>query len=105
MILCIFKALVSKNTSETRTVLENLQFSTDYVVGVSAVNAEGRGTLSVHSVRTGTDELEGEGDRERVKCMYIYQVLYECIQYMYYGETRFPKELTIFGFPSNLKVG
>ena len=95
---------MSKNTSETRTVLENLQFSTDYMVGVSAVNAEGRGTLSVHSVRTGTDEREG--DQERVKCMYIYQVLYECIQYMYYGETRFPKELTIFGFPSNLeKVG
>lgn len=56
MILCIFEALVSKNTSETRTVLENLQFSTDYMVGVSAVNAVGRGTLSVHSVRTGTDE-------------------------------------------------
>ncbi|XP_078326030.1 contactin-5-like isoform X2 [Crassostrea virginica] len=51
-LLWVRDTLVSKNTSETRTVLENLQFSTDYMVGVSAVNAEGRGTLSVHSVRT-----------------------------------------------------
>nr|XP_022322764.1 hemicentin-1-like [Crassostrea virginica] len=50
-LLWVRDTLVSKNTSETRTVLENLQFSTDYMVGVSAVNAEGRGTLSVHSVK------------------------------------------------------
>lgn len=52
-----FQDLVSQNTSETRTVLEGLQSSTEYMVGVSAVNSIGEGITSVHSVKTGTFQI------------------------------------------------
>eukprot|EP00105_Crassostrea_gigas_P005181 XP_011418682.1 PREDICTED: protein sidekick-1 isoform X2 [Crassostrea gigas] len=51
-LLWVRDSLVSQNTSETRTVLEDLQSSTEYMVGVSAVNSIGEGITSVHSVKT-----------------------------------------------------
>lgn len=51
-LLWVRDSLVSQNTSETRTVLEGLQSSTGYMVGVSAVNSIGEGITSGHSVKT-----------------------------------------------------
>lgn len=52
-ILYLLIALISQETTATRTVLENLQPSTQYMVGVTGVNSVGGGTISVHTVQTG----------------------------------------------------
>ncbi|XP_061165065.1 cell adhesion molecule DSCAML1-like [Saccostrea echinata] len=51
-LLWVRNGLIYKNTTATRTVLENLQPSTEYVVGISAINPKGEGTVSVHTAKT-----------------------------------------------------
>jgi hypothetical protein len=55
-VLYLLTALISQDTTATRTVLENLEPSTRYMVGVTGVNSIGEGTASIHNVQTGKNK-------------------------------------------------